>query len=203
MGDGLADDGVQGQKDGQGDEAPQAAAHGADALFGIELLHLFTHLGLVVGVLFLDLLNFAVHTAHADHALLGLHLEWQQNQLDDQSEQDDGNTVRARQVIKQAQQCREGDTNKVSDGSEKSHWISSVNRSFVFQLCCPLRDRVVAAFVKRIAAQDAFERQPAALAGAIFLNGLRGILGAGGDIIAAAGTVGRDGLLIKPDEQQK
>ena len=55
--DGLTDDVVQSDEDGQGKEAPQAAAHGIDALLSIELLQLFLLLSGIVGVLLLNLLN--------------------------------------------------------------------------------------------------------------------------------------------------
>ena len=113
---GLPDDIVQGHQDGQGQEAPQAAAHGIEALFLIELLHLLLHLQLIVGILFLDLLHLAGHPAHPQHALLGLDLEGQQDQLDDQREQDQRHAVGPRQVVKQPHQGRKGDTNQVSDG---------------------------------------------------------------------------------------
>ena len=113
---GLPDDIVQGHQNGQGQKAPQAAAHGIEALFLVELLHLLLHLQLVVGVFLLDLLHLAGHAAHPHHALLGLHLEGQQDQLDDQREQDQGHAVGPCQVVKQPQQGRKRDTNCVSDG---------------------------------------------------------------------------------------
>ena len=116
VGDGLADDGVQGQQDGQGQKAPQAPGHGADALLGVELLHLLRLLGLVVGVFLLDFLETAGHAAHAHHALLGLHLEGQHDELDDQGEENDGHAVGIGQVVEQPDQPGEGDTDKVSDG---------------------------------------------------------------------------------------
>ena len=116
VGDGLADDGVQGQQNGEGQQAPQAAGHGVDPLLGVELLHLLGLLGLVVGVFLLDFLKPAGHAAHAHHALLGLHLEGQHNQLDHQGKEDDGHGVGARQVIKEPDQPGEGDTDNVSNG---------------------------------------------------------------------------------------
>ena len=107
---------VQGHQNGQGQKAPQAAAHGIEALFLVELLHLLLHLQLVVGVFLLDLLHLAGHAAHPHHALLGLHLKGQQDQLDDQREQDQGHAVGPCQVVKQPQQGRKRDTNCVSDG---------------------------------------------------------------------------------------
>ena len=116
VGDGLADDGVQSQQDGEGEQAPQAPGHGVDPLLGVELLHFLGLFGLVVGVLFLDLLHPAGHAAHAHHALLGFHLEGQHDELDDQRKEDDGHAVGARQVIEEPDQPREGDTDIVSDG---------------------------------------------------------------------------------------
>ena len=116
MGNRLADDGVQGDQNGQGNETPEAAAHGADALFFVELLHLLIHFCLIVGILLLDLLHLAGHAVHPDHALLGLDLEGQHDELDDNGEQNDSQTVGIGQVVKQLDQRGEGDTNVVSKG---------------------------------------------------------------------------------------
>ena len=113
---GLPDDIVEGDHDGHGQKAPQAPAHGVDALLGVELLQLLVHLHLVVGVFLLDLLHLAGHPVHTHHALLGLHLEGQQHQLDHQGEEDERQAVGACQVVKKSQQSREGDTDIVSDG---------------------------------------------------------------------------------------
>ena len=61
---------------------------------------------------------------------------------------------------------------------------------------------IVSALVKRMTAQDPFESQPAALDGAVFLNGLQRVLGAGGDIVAAGRKTGRDASSIEPDHPQ-
>ena len=114
--DGFPDDIVQGHQNGQRQKAPQAPAHGVDALFLVELLHLLVHLDAVIGVLFLDLLHLPGHPVHADHALLGLHLEGQQDQLDDQREQDQGHAVGPCQVVKQTDQPCERCTDPVNDG---------------------------------------------------------------------------------------
>ena len=50
VGDGLADDGIQGDQDGEWDQAPEAAAHGIDAFLFVELLHFLLELGLVFGI---------------------------------------------------------------------------------------------------------------------------------------------------------
>ena len=115
MGDGLAHNGIKGQQNRQRQEAPEAAAHGVDTLFCIELLHLLLHLHLIVGVLLLDLLDFAIHPVHAHHALLGFHLEGQHNELQHHGKEDDGHAVRAGQCVKQADQPGKRDTNNVSE----------------------------------------------------------------------------------------
>jgi hypothetical protein len=43
--------------------------------------------------------------------------------------------------------------------------------------------------MKRIAAQDPLESQPAALESAVLFNGLHRVLGTGGNVIAATGTI--------------
>ena len=117
--DGFPDDIIQGHQDGQGQEAPQAAGHGIDALFGIELLHLLLHLHLVIGVFLLDLLHLAGHPAHADHALFGLHLEGEQDQLDDQSKQDQRHAIGPGETVEQPHQSRKRITDPVTDCCHK------------------------------------------------------------------------------------
>ena len=112
----FPDDIVEGDHDGHGQKAPEAPAHGVNALLGVEFLHLLIHLHLVVGVFLLDLLHLAGHPVHTHHALLGLHLEGQQHQFNDQSKEDQRQSVGTRQIIKEPQQSRERDTNKVSNG---------------------------------------------------------------------------------------
>ncbi len=66
-----------------------------------------------------------------------------------------------------------------------------------------LRHRVIPPFVKGVASEYPFEREPAPLYRAILLQGLQGILGAGGDVIAAPGAAGGDIPLVKahqPDQ---
>ena len=116
VGDGLAQDGVQRDQDGQGQEAPETAGHGVDPLFGVELLHFLAQLRLVVGVLLLQLLHPPGHTVHADHALLRFQLEGKHQELDHQREEDDGHAVGTGHVVEQPQQPGEGDTNDVSNG---------------------------------------------------------------------------------------
>ena len=82
--------------------------------------------------------------------------------------------------------------------SDRCHWWWGSSRGSLLPF--DSRNGVISTFMERIAAEDALERQPAALEGAIFFNGLQGVLGAGGDIVAAAGPVGRNGPLLKPDQ---
>ena len=107
---------VKGEHDRHRQETPKAPAHGVDTLFRVELLDFLVHLHLVIGVLFLNLLDFPVHTVHPNHTLLGLHLEGQQDQLDDQGKENQRHAVRTGKVIKKPQQRRERDTNDVSNG---------------------------------------------------------------------------------------
>ena len=62
------------------------------------------------------------------------------------------------------------------------------------------RHGVIAPLVKRIASENPLERKPAALCGAVLLQRLHSVLGAGGDIVAAPGTAGGDAALIKPHQ---
>ncbi|MPM21083.1 hypothetical protein SDC9_67526 [bioreactor metagenome] len=117
MGDGLADNGVQRDEEEHGQHAPQAAAHGADPLLGIQLLRLLLLLCRVIGVFFLNLLHLSAHAVHADHALFALHLERQQHQLDDQREENQGQTIGAGHIVKQPQKGGKRDTDVISHGS--------------------------------------------------------------------------------------
>lgn len=81
VGQGLTDDGVQGNQNQHGDEAPQAAAGHGDTLLLIELLGQLLLLLGVVGVAALDILNLRGQTGHAHHALLGLGVDGGQNGL--------------------------------------------------------------------------------------------------------------------------
>lgn len=83
MGDGPVDDLVQGQQEEQGQEGPQAPAHGVDALLLIELCQLLLVFLLIFGILLLQLRLLAGQASHTDHATLGLHLEGKEYQLQD------------------------------------------------------------------------------------------------------------------------
>ena len=75
------DDVVQCDQDRQGQEGPQAATHGIDALTGIQIGHLLLLTLFVVGKAGLDILDLALHAVHTHHALLALELEGQDDQL--------------------------------------------------------------------------------------------------------------------------
>ena len=113
VGDGLADDGKQGEENQQRDEAPQAAAAHGNPLFLVQLLHQFVLLQLVVGVASLNVLNPGGQTGHFHHALLGLGGDGQQNHLHQNGEQQHGNAVVLGGVVQDAQQPAEGHGNQI------------------------------------------------------------------------------------------
>ena len=86
IGQGLPDDAVQHHQEDDGDEGPQAPAHGVDLLLLIELLDLQVIALPVLAVLLLQLLHFTGEQVHLDHALLALQVEGEEHQLDDQGE---------------------------------------------------------------------------------------------------------------------
>ena len=96
---GLADDAVQGDEDGEGNEGPEAAGHGIDALFPVELLHLGVELLGVALVAALQLLDFGLEPGGAHHALLALGHKGGENKVDRQSEENNGHTIAAGQLI--------------------------------------------------------------------------------------------------------
>ena len=104
----LADDGVQGQQNEQGEHGPQAAPHGIDVLLGVELLDLLVIPGLVLAVLLLEFLHFPREHVHLDHAPLSLQGQGEQNELHHQGEEDEGHTVAVEEVVEEHQQPGEG-----------------------------------------------------------------------------------------------
>ena len=102
--DGLTNDGVEDHQDNEGDEGPQAAAHGVDLLLGVELLDLLIVALPVVAVLLLQLLHLALEHVHLDHAALALQGQGEQHHLDHQREQDQRQAVAAAEVIKNLEQ---------------------------------------------------------------------------------------------------
>ena len=120
--DGLTDDGKQGEQNQHGNQTPQAAAeaHGS-AFLPLQLLDGFVLLLLIVGILALDLLNAGLHTGHLHHALLGLGVDGQQNELDDDGEKNHGDTVIAGGLIQEAQQPAEGDGDDIGQVEREKH----------------------------------------------------------------------------------
>ena len=110
-----ADDVVQGDEDGEGDERPQAAGHRVHTLARVELCHLLLLALAVVGEAGLDILDLALHPVHAEHALLALELEGQQHELHHEGKEDQRNAVGARPTVEQAGQPRERHTDIISE----------------------------------------------------------------------------------------
>ena len=111
----LADDGIERDEDGEGQEAPEAAAHGVHALLRVEELHLLIHALGIVGVFRLDLFHLGLEEIHAHHALFRLHLEGQRDELHDEREEHQRPAVGAGQLIEGAQDPGEGNANVVTD----------------------------------------------------------------------------------------
>ena len=128
VGDGHADDGVQGQQNEHGQKGPETAAGGVDAGLLIELGHLLLVLLLIFRVSLLQLRLLAGETAHADHAALGLHLEGQHHQGDQQAEEDDGQTVGPGGGVQPAQQGGKGHAHKLAKGTKHNSYCSSACR---------------------------------------------------------------------------
>lgn len=93
---------------GEGQEGPQTAGHGVHALLGVEVGHLLLLALLIISVAGLDVLHLALHTVHAQHALLTLQLEGQDHQLHHQGEQDQRQAVGPGEGIEQAGQPGKG-----------------------------------------------------------------------------------------------
>ena len=66
-----------------------------------------------------------------------------------------------------------------------------------------LRHRVVAGASPGVAAEDALEAEPEALEGAVFAEGLEGVLGASGGEAAGRRLERRDAELIEFDQQDE
>ena len=107
----LTDDAVKGDEDGERNEGPQTAGHGVGAVLLVELLHLLVELLGVPLVSALDLLDLGLKTGGAHHALLALRHERGQNEVDDESEEYDGHTVIAGQLIELDHEPRKGLSN--------------------------------------------------------------------------------------------
>ena len=196
---GHADDVVQGDQDGEGNEEPQAAGHGVDAFLGIQLRHGLLLLLLVVGIAGLDVVELALHAVHAQHALLALELEGQQHQLHHQGKQDQGHAIGPGPAVEQPGQEGKGNADIISERCKHGVvtsvfcWVGKTRFS---------GNRIIPAFVKGIASQKAPQRHKAAPQRPVFLHGLQGVFRAGGDIPAAGRKQRRHGRLIKPDDPQ-
>ena len=114
--EGLTNDGIERDENGEGQETPEASAHGVHALLGIEHLHLFVHALGIVGRFRLDLFHLGLEEIHAHHALFRLHLEGQRDELHDDREEHESPAVGAGQLIEGAQDPGEGNANVVADG---------------------------------------------------------------------------------------
>ena len=80
---------------------------GLTPCFFVQLLHLFVQLDAVVRVLLLQLLELGVHRAHGEHTLLALDGQRDADQLYQQREQDNGNTVVLHDAVQPLQQQAE------------------------------------------------------------------------------------------------
>ena len=108
VGQGPADDAVDGHQEGQGQEGPQTAAGGLHALLVIELLELLRVFLPVPGVLLLQDFLFLRQAAHGEHAFPPLQEEGEQDDTDHQAEEQQRHAVAAGEVIEQQQQLGKG-----------------------------------------------------------------------------------------------
>ena len=83
-GDGLDHRAIEGYQYGEGEQAPEAAAHGADLFLSVETGHLLVEFLRVALVLLLQLHHAGLEPGHAHHALLALGHEGQHDQRDGQ-----------------------------------------------------------------------------------------------------------------------
>ena len=92
--------------------------------------------------------------------------------------------------------------NKMEEAARKTEGVQSATVNFM-ALKMIVEFAEGQDLVKRIAAQDTPERQPAALEGAVLLNRLQRILGTGGNIPAARRPVRGDGHPVKFHQGQQ
>ena len=92
-GDGLTDDAVERNEDGERDQCPDTSGCRIDLFFPVELGHGLVHLFRVAFVSALDLLDLRLKTAGAHHALFALRHEGSKNKVDHESKQDHGDAV--------------------------------------------------------------------------------------------------------------
>ena len=96
---GLADDGIKGKQDKQGQKGPQTPAHGVGPLLLIKLLDLLLVALLVLGILLLQLLDLAVEHVHLDHALLSLQGQGEEDHLHHQGKEDQSDAVAVKKLV--------------------------------------------------------------------------------------------------------
>ena len=104
----LADDRVQGDQDREGDQRPETAGHGVDALFLIQLLHFGVELLGVALMPPLQFLDLGLEAGGAHHALLALGHEGRHDEVYGQGEKGQCQAVIAGQVVKPDHQLGEG-----------------------------------------------------------------------------------------------
>ena len=116
-GQGLADNAVERYQDGEGYERPEAAGHGVDPLFPVQLLHLLVQLLGVALVAALQLLDLRREAGRAHHALLALGHERGHEQVDHEGKENDGHAVVAGKFIELYQRPGKYLANKFA------HWL--------------------------------------------------------------------------------
>ena len=112
---GLPDNGVKGNQQQHGHEAPQAAAAHGNALFLIKLLQSLVLAVGVVGIAALDILHSGSQPGHLHHALFGLGGDGQQHQLHNHGKQNQGRAVVSGKPVKQFHQIAEGNLNHIGN----------------------------------------------------------------------------------------
>ena len=98
-GDGLTDNAVERDEDGERNQRPDASGCRIDFFFPVELGHGLVHLLRVAFMSALDLLDLRLKTASAHHALLALRHEGGEDQVDHEREQNHGDAVVAGHLI--------------------------------------------------------------------------------------------------------
>ena len=104
----LADNAVKSDQDREGDQRPEAARHGVDALFAVELLHLGIELLLISLVAALQLLDLGLQACGPHHALLALGHERSQDQVHCKRKEDDRTAIVPCQIVQPDHQPGKG-----------------------------------------------------------------------------------------------
>ena len=92
---GTTDDIVQCHQDGQGEEGPQAAAHGVDPFPFVQLLHFLIVLYSVVAILLLQPRHLCLHGVHLHHALFAFVRQGKENDFRQQGKHDQSQGIAA------------------------------------------------------------------------------------------------------------